>query len=134
MALSGITMAYASPGRPVTEQIFMTAFFTSYLAMLGLGVRAAVARDFAAHRAWMLRMTAVALTPVTQRVIFPVFAMTLGVGGLERFWQLFISAAWIAWAVNMIAVEAWLRAKPQAASAPIKPPPIRKLHAEPQAS
>jgi hypothetical protein len=132
MALSGVTMAYASPNRPVTEQIFMTAFFASYLAMLGLGARAAIVRDFAAHRAWMLRMTAVALTPITQRVIFPVFAMTLGVGGLERFWQLFISAAWIAWAINMVAVETWLRVsaqRPQPVAPSSAPAPMRRVHA-----
>jgi hypothetical protein len=129
MAVSGVTMAYASPNRPVTEQIFMTAFFATYAAMLGLGFRAALARDFVAHRAWMLRMTAVALTPITQRVIFPIFAVALGVGGLERFWQLFVSAAWLAWAVNMFAVEAWLRAPAQRPQTVQPSSPIRSVHA-----
>lgn len=109
MAVSGVAMAYASPDRPVSETIFMTVFFLGYVACLGLGVRAALARDFAAHREWMVRMTATALTPVTQRVIFPGFAATLGIDGLETFWQIFISAAWIAWAVNLTVAEAWLR-------------------------
>jgi hypothetical protein len=119
MAASGIAMAYASPDRPVSERIFMTSLFVAYAAMLGLGFRAALARDFAAHRAWMLRMTATALTPITQRIIFPVFAATIGVDGRETFWQLFIAAAWLAWGTNMTVTEAWLGkgAAPQARAA-----------------
>lgn len=108
MAVSGIAMAYTSPDRPVSERILMTTLFIAYAAMLGLGFRAALARDFAAHRAWMVRMTATALTPITQRVVFPVFAATIGVDGRETFWQLFIAAAWLAWGVNMTITEAWL--------------------------
>lgn len=109
MALSGVAMAHATPDRPLSERIFMTAFFLAYAAFLALGLRAAIARDIPAHRAWMARMTATALTPVTQRLVFPIFAAGLGIDGLDTFWQLFVSAAWIAWALNMSVTEAWLR-------------------------
>jgi uncharacterized membrane protein len=109
MALSGIVMAHASPDRPLSERIFMTAFFFAYAAFLGLGLRAALARDIPTHQAWMARMTATALTPVTQRLVFPVFAASLGIDGLDTFWQLFVSAAWIAWGINMTVAEAWSR-------------------------
>jgi uncharacterized membrane protein len=118
MALSGIAMAYATPDRPLSERIFMTAFFLAYAAFLGLGLRAALARHVPAHRAWMARMTATALTPVTQRLVFPIFAASLGIDGLDTFWQLFVSSAWIAWALNMSVAEAWL----QRASNPAAPP------------
>jgi hypothetical protein len=108
MALSGIAMVYDAPDRPVSERIFMTAFFAVYLALLGLGVRAAMARDFTAHQAWMARMAATGFTPVTQRLVFPVFAGTIGIDGAAMFWQLFVSAAWIAWALNMTVAEVWL--------------------------
>jgi hypothetical protein len=115
MALSGLSMVYTAPERPISELIFMTTFFIAYAAMLGLGLRAALARNFVAHRAWMLRMTATALTPVTQRVVFPAFAATLGIDGMATFWQIFVSAAWIGWAINMTVTEAWLRgARPAA--------------------
>lgn len=109
MAASGLAMAYASPGRPVSEAIFMTVFFLAYAAFLGLGFRAALARNVLAHREWMVRMTATALTPVSQRVIFPGLAAAIGIDGTETFWQIFISAAWIAWAVNLTVAEGWLR-------------------------
>lgn len=109
MAISGLAMAYTSPGRPVSETIFMTVLFLAYVGCLGLGLRSALTRDIPAHREWMIRMTATALTPVTQRVIFPGLAATIGIDGAETFWQIFISAAWIAWAVNLTVAEAWLR-------------------------
>jgi hypothetical protein len=109
MAASGIALVYTAPGRPISELIFMTVFFLTYGAFLGLGVRTAIRRDFAAHQAWMARMVATAFTPVTQRLVFPPLAAAIGIDGTDTFWQLFTSAAWIAWALNMTAVEAWLR-------------------------
>jgi hypothetical protein len=109
MALSGLAVVYDAPDRTISELILMTAFGLASLALLALGFRAALVRDFAAHRAWMVRMTACALTPVTQRVIFPAFAAALGIDGLQTFWQLFVSAAWIAFAINMTLAEALLR-------------------------
>jgi uncharacterized membrane protein len=111
LAVSGVAIAYLAPERPMAERIFMTTFFAIYAGVLALGFRAALARDLAAHRAWMIRMTAVALTPVTQRVVFVAFAATLGVHGLDGFWQLFTSAAWIAFGLNVAGAEAWLRGR-----------------------
>jgi uncharacterized membrane protein len=112
MAVSGIAIVYTAPDRQVSERIFMTVFFAAYLAFLALGVRAAVARSIPAHQAWMVRMVATALTPVTQRLLFPPLAATLGVHGMETFWQLFVSAAWIGWGLNMLTAEAWLHGRP----------------------
>lgn len=109
MAVSGIAMVYTAPGRPISELIFMTVFFLAYVAFLALGVRAAVGRNFADHQMWMVRMVATALTPITQRLVFPPLAAAIGIDGLETFWQVFISAAWMAWALNMSVAEAWLR-------------------------
>jgi uncharacterized membrane protein len=109
MAVSGIALVYTAPGRPVSELIFMSTFLLAFGALLALGVRAAVRGDFVAHRAWMVRMVATAFTPVTQRLVFPPFAAAIGIDGIDTFWQLFTSAAWIAWALNMTVVEAWLR-------------------------
>ena len=118
MAVSGIAMAYTSPDRPLTEVIFMTAFFLGYAALLGLGLRAALRRDFTDHRAWMARMTAAALTPVPQRVLFPPMAAAIGIDSLDTFWEIFVSAAWLAWGLNMVVAEAWLRG-PQRRARPV---------------
>lgn len=109
MAASGLMMVHTIPGRPISEIMFMTFLFGVYGAFLGLGVKAAMAREFNAHRTWMVRMTAIALTPMTQRLIFPIFAGGVGIDGLDTFWQLFVSAAWFAFVVNLSAAEWWLR-------------------------
>jgi len=109
MAVSGLAIVYDAPDRTVAELIFMTVFFLGYLGFLALGVRAALGRNFTAHRAWMVRMVATALTPVSQRLIFPPLAALLGIDGMATFWQLFVSAAWIGWALNMAVAEAWIQ-------------------------
>jgi uncharacterized membrane protein len=110
MAASGLPLAYAAPDRPISELIFMSTFFLAYLTLLGLGLQAALARNFAAHRGWMARMTATALTPVTQRLLFPPLAAVIGIDGMTTFWQVFVSAAWIAWGLNMGVAEIWVTA------------------------
>lgn len=108
MAAGGVAMVWLVPERPVSERIFMSVFFAAWSVMLGLGVRAARVRDFATHRAWMARMSATTLTPLTQRVLFPVLALSFGIDGLATFWQLFVSAAWIGWGINLVVAEAWI--------------------------
>lgn len=118
MAASGLALVYTAPDRPVSELIFMTTFCITYCGFLGLGVRAAIGRDFVTHRAWMARMVATAFTPVTQRLLFPPLAAGIGIDGMDTFWQLFVSAAWLAWGLNMAVVEAWLR-RPARAMRPL---------------
>ncbi len=111
MAAGGVAMVWLVPDRPVAERIFMSVFFAAWTATLGLGFRAARARDIPSHRAWMVRMSATTLTPLTQRVIFPVFALSFGIDGTATFWQLFVSAAWVAWGINLTIAEAWLHGR-----------------------
>jgi hypothetical protein len=56
----------------------------------------------------MVRVTAGALGPLTQRVILPVF-LTAGVDSMPRFWDLFVTSAWFAAGVNFVIVEWWIR-------------------------
>lgn len=107
MALSGVAMAYL-PERPFSERLFMTLFFLAFSAAFARAIVCARARNYADHRAWMARAIATALTPVVQRVLFPVFAVMIGIDGPSRFWEIFVSSAWMAWLINMILVEAWL--------------------------
>jgi hypothetical protein len=110
MAATGLAMAYLTPDRPVSLRIFMTVYIASYAALLALGLRAALVRSLPAHRAWMVRMVATALAPMTQRLLLPFLIAVVGVDGRETFWQLFVSAAWIGWGLNMLVAESWLRA------------------------
>jgi predicted membrane protein DUF2306 len=106
--LTGFVLPYVMPARPFSERAFMTTVSGLFAVLLGLGVMAARRRDFIAHRQWMLRVTAVALGPLTQRAIFPFFAAA-GIDGVPRFWDLFMSAAWFSLVVNVVIVEWWIR-------------------------
>jgi hypothetical protein len=107
MGLSGVVMAYL-PDRPVMERLFMTTFFLAFLVMLFRAFASALARDIETHRAWMIRLTATALTPMTQRLVFGVLAGAIGIDGPGRFWEIFVSAAWLAWLLNLAAAEWWI--------------------------
>jgi hypothetical protein len=108
MAVSGVAMAYL-PEHSVGERVFMTSFFGVFMIFLGRGVADARARRIVEHRAWMVRATATALTPVVQRLIFGVFAGAIGINDTAEFWDLFVGAAWLAWLVNLGVAEIWLR-------------------------
>jgi hypothetical protein len=56
----------------------------------------------------MLRVTAAALGPLTERVIFPFFAAA-GIDSMVRFWDLFDTALWFSLAINLAVVEWWIR-------------------------
>lgn len=110
LAVSGLAMAYL-PERPLMERLFMTTLFLGFLVMLAQGVASAIRRDIDSHRAWMVRMIATGLTPMTQRLVFGVLAGSLGIDGPQRFWELFVSAAWIAWLIQLTAAEWWIRSQ-----------------------
>ena len=102
---------------PTFGQQFFEDFAVSALKGLFL-VRTDFAPHFTSHRAWMARMSATTLTPLTQRTIFPLFAMAFGIDGMATFWQLFVSAAWIGWGINLTVAEAWIRGRRAARLAP----------------
>ena len=120
MAVSGVAMAYL-PEHSVGERVFMTSFFGVFMIFLGRGVADARARRIVEHRAWMVRATATALTPVVQRLIFGVFAGAIGINDAAGFWELFVGAAWLAWLVNLGVSEIWLRSGRSPATA-VRPP------------
>lgn len=76
-----------------------------WLAVTGLGVAAAVRRDFAAHRRWMLRCLALTSAAITLRIM-----LAIGTGALRLpFDTVYIAAAWTSWLFNLAVIEAWLR-------------------------
>lgn len=75
-----------------------------WLAVTGLGVAAAVRRDFAAHRRWMLRCMALTTAAITLRLMLAAGAVL----GLP-FDAVYIAAAWTSWLFNLAVAEAWLR-------------------------
>jgi uncharacterized membrane protein len=108
MAAAGAPIAYLAPGRPIAERIFFAVYLSIFAFSLLRGFAAALARDIPAHRAWMTRMTAVALTALVQRIVFLPFAALIGIHSRAEFWEIFVSAAWISLAINLAVVEWWL--------------------------
>lgn len=106
-ATTGLAMPFVMPARPFFERTFMLTVGLAFLFMLGKGILAARRRDIATHRRWMLRVTALALGPVTQRVIFPFFAAA-GIDSLPRFWDLFGTSLWLSAVVNLVVIEWWI--------------------------
>ena len=76
----------------------------SWMACAGLGIAAALRRDFAAHRAWMIRAAALTLAAVTLRLQLP-FAFAMGVSYDEAVTLI----AWSCWVPNLLVAEAILR-------------------------
>ena len=107
-SVTGLLLPFVMPTRPFGERAFMTVVSWLFLVFLSLGVRAARRRDVVSHRRWMLRVTAVAMGPLTQRVLFPFFAAA-GIDSLPRFWDLFMTAAWFSAALTIVTAEWWIR-------------------------
>src|SRR5262249_52075113 len=107
-SVTGVLLPFVMPTRPLGERAFMTMVSWLFLVFLSMGVVAARRRDFGSHRRWMLRVTALAMGPLTQRVLFPFFAAA-GIDSLPRFWDLFMTAAWFSAALNIVIAEWWIR-------------------------
>lgn len=108
LAVSGILLAYSMPQRPVSERTLMTTVSLVFGFFLIKAIVAVRSRNFVAHRQWMIRMTAAGLAPMSQRILFPLFALVFGIHSINEFWDLFVSAAWIAGAINIFIAEWWL--------------------------
>jgi hypothetical protein len=62
----------------------------------------AVARDFKAHRRWMIRSYAMILAAVTLRIELPLLAMWL-----QGFLPAYNIVAWLCWVPNLFVAE-WI--------------------------
>jgi len=107
-SLTGLALPWSMPARPFGELAFMTTMGIVFPLLLARGIIAARRRDLAAHRRWMLRVTAAALGPLTQRAIFPLFAAA-EIDSMLRFWELFTSSLWFSLAINVLVVEWWIQ-------------------------
>jgi hypothetical protein len=96
------------PNRPVAERTFMVIVGCVLTAFIAQGVRAARRRNIEAHRRWMLRVTALGLAPLTERIVFPAFA-ALGIDSLARFFDLFVTALWVSAYTNVVVAEWWIQ-------------------------
>ncbi len=109
-AVSAVPVALWS-GRIIT-QIGLTTAAVLWLITGVLAYRAAVRRDFAAHRAWMIRNYALALLAVTARILTPVLLLVqILVSGAEpdvireQVDSMIPVGQTVGWIVNLIVAE-----------------------------
>ena len=107
-SLTGLALPFAMPARPFGERAFMTTMGSLFGLLLWKGIAAARRGDIAAHRRWMVRVTAAALSPLTERIIFP-FLAAAGIDSMSRFWDLFVTALWLSTLVNLVIAEWWIQ-------------------------
>ena len=103
-ALGGLALAPHAHRGWITGLPF-AALALLWLTVTGLGLRAALRRDFAAHGRWMARCIALTASAITLRIMLGVGSGALGL----PFDAVYITAAWSSWVFNLAVCEAWLR-------------------------
>lgn len=104
-APAGFVLALGTAAGPVAAAGFAVQALL-WAAFTWLGWRAAVQRRFADHREWMLRSYACTAAAITLRLMIPASAVL----GLE-FLPAYRAIAWLAWTVNLAALEVHIRRK-----------------------
>nr|WP_206067943.1 DUF2306 domain-containing protein [Nonomuraea sp. FMUSA5-5] len=112
-ALAAVPVALLS-GRLVT-QVGLTVPAVLWLVTGWLAYRAAVRRDFARHREWMMRNYALTFLAVTSRIVVPLLLLSqlpFGVpaGSLRTLAPSMIPAGQVlGWVINLIVAEILIR-------------------------
>ena len=101
--ISGLALAYDALGGTIAE------FGFGILSVLWLfvtfnAVRHARARNFVAHRRWMIRSFALTFAAVTLRLYLPFFFFVAKMD----YVQASLWVAWLCWVPNIIVAEWWL--------------------------
>jgi uncharacterized membrane protein len=104
--LSGLWLAFCTVGGFAATSGFLV-LSVGWLLTGSLALRAALRRDFAAHRAWMMRSYALTFAAVTLRIY-----LGLGVAAGIPFAEIYATAAWMSWVLNLVVVEWWLLGRP----------------------
>lgn len=108
LALVGISFPFTMPQRPISEKVFFVTVFALFLVFLLRAFLLARRREFGLHRIWMIRMFAVGLAAITNRVLLPIFIVAFGVHDAPGFWELFVTAGWLAGVINLVVAEWWI--------------------------
>jgi uncharacterized membrane protein len=109
--LAGVTAMVLGVIMPFGGRLELTAtavFGAWFLTCLLLALRAIRSGDLPAHRRWMIRAFVIAIGVGTIRVCIALFTLS----GLLDLSGAFGPSFWIAFVVNAVAGELWLRARP----------------------
>ena len=102
--LSGFALAIgASGGLAATFGFGMLSIL--WIVTTAQAVRFAIARNFVAHRRWIIRSFALTLAAVTLRLYLPFFMIF----GEMTYAQASVWVAWLCWVPNLALAEWWLR-------------------------
>ncbi len=101
--ISGLYIAVTTNAGPVAATGF-GLLALAWMATTAIGIRAARAGRYGAHRRWMIRSAALTFAGVTLR-------MWLAIGILSGlpFGLVYPVAAWLCWLLKLALVEPWLR-------------------------
>jgi uncharacterized membrane protein len=102
-APAGFIIALGTTAGPFAAAGFATAALL-WAAFTWLGWRAAVERQFAEHREWMLRSYGITATAITLRLMLPAAGL-LGI----PFYPAYRTIAWAAWLTNLALFEYHIR-------------------------
>jgi uncharacterized membrane protein len=100
--LSGLALAAGSLWGPVVQAGF-GSLAVIWLSVTGLGVRAALKRDFPSHRRWMVRSVALTFGALALRVEMPLLIAS----GLS-FQTTYQIVSFLAWVPHLLIAEIWL--------------------------
>ncbi len=100
---AGFVLALGTSAGPVAASGFAMVALLS-IAFTWLGWRAALRRQFAGHREWMLRSWTMTAGAITLRLLLPASAM-LGLG----FYIAYPVIAWLSWLINLAIAEYLIR-------------------------
>jgi uncharacterized membrane protein len=121
VALSALWLNHFFPRADATREVvypLRMAFGAALVVTIVLGFAAARRRDFARHRAWMIRSYAIGIVAGTQVFTLGIGGAILGTGDLAT--ALLLAAAW---AINIAVAERAIRTRPRrrtpAASVPV---------------
>jgi uncharacterized membrane protein len=103
--LSGLTLAIGTQSGPVPALGFGLMAIAWLVITIG-AVRAAMRRDFKAHRAGMIRSYALTMAAIALRIELP--GMLIGGVDPELAYSI---VAWSCWVPNLILAEVWLLAR-----------------------
>jgi len=108
LGVTGVAFPFFMRERVFSERVVMSTFFVAFLVFLSKAFIAARRRDFVRHREWMIRWFAIGLGVTTQRVLLPVFIVTVGITDARSFWEIFVSATWLSAVIQVLIAEWWI--------------------------
>lgn len=114
---SGMIFAFAHPYVGFREQVPAVFYTCLYLGFITFGLRAIFARDFLAHREWMIRAYSMGLGIYAIRVWYSLFLHLSDQPSTEFF----DTAFWIGIATNLILAEIWINLSRESVAGSARP-------------